>query len=257
LKQFEYKNGTIHFSDTGSGNTIVLLHGYLENHSMWDFHTPEMTKNNRVIAIDLLGHGKSSCIGYIHTMEDQAEMIVTVLEYLKINKATLIGHSMGGYVALAFAEFFPQKVTKLVLINSTSLDDSNERKQNRDRAIQMAKKDYASFVSLSISNLFSEENRNILITEIEKVKLIALKTPLQGIIAAQEGMKIRKKRLEIFRKINIPKLLILSEKDPILNYSENRKQVEESTIQLATLPDGHMSFIENRKELIAVLDAFL
>jgi pimeloyl-ACP methyl ester carboxylesterase len=164
---------------------------------------------------------------------------------------------MGGYVALAFAEFFPQKVTKLVLINSTSLDDSNERKQNRDRAIQMAKKDYTSFVSLSISNLFSEENRNILITEIEKVKLIALKTPLQGIIAAQEGMKIRKNRLEIFRKINIPKLLILSEKDPILNYSENRKQVEESTIQLATLPDGHMSFIENRKELIAVLDAFL
>jgi len=80
---------------------------------------------------------------------------------------------------------------------------------------------------------------------------------LQGIIAAQEGMKIRKNRLEIFRKINIPKLLILSEKDPILNYSENRKQVEESSIQLATLPDGHMSFIENRKELIAVLDAFL
>jgi pimeloyl-ACP methyl ester carboxylesterase len=254
LKQFLYKKTSINISDSSEGNTIVLLHGYLENISMWDFCIPEMAKKHRVIAIDLLGHGKSDCLGYVHTMEDQAEMVAAVLHHLKIRKATLIGHSMGGYIALAFAELFPQNVKKLVLMNSTSYEDSDERKRNRERAVKMVKNDYTSFVRLSIANLFSLENREILVDEIEKVKIEALKTPLQGIIAAQEGMKTRKNRLEIFQNLNVPKMLILSKKDPILDYIENSKQILNSDIQLITLSAGHMSHIENRKEL---LDEFL
>lgn len=224
---------------------------------MWDFCIPEMAKKHRVIAIDLLGHGKSDCLGYVHSMEVQAEMVAGVLQHLKIRKAILIGHSMGGYIALAFAELFPQNVKKLVLMNSTSYEDSDERKQNRERAVKMVKNDYTSFVRLSIANLFSEENREILVDDIEKVKLEALKTPLQGIIAAQEGMKIRKNRLEIFQNLKVPKMLILSKNDPILDYNENVKQVLNSEIQLVTLSAGHMSHIENRKELLEELLKFV
>jgi pimeloyl-ACP methyl ester carboxylesterase len=234
-----------------------MLHGYLENSSMWDFCIPEMAKTNRIIAIDLLGHGQSDCLGYIHTIEDQADMVFAVLQHLEINKATLVGHSMGGYVALAFAELYLENLKSLVLMNSTSYEDSLERKKNRDRAIKMVKKDYVTFVRLSIANLFSEANREILINEIEKVKLEALKTPLQGIIAAQEGMKIRKDRAFILQTLKIPTLLILSKKDPVLDYQENIKQIENTDIQLATFNAGHMSHIENRDELLQVLLEFI
>lgn len=220
---------------------------------MWYFCIPELIKKKRVIAIDLLGHGQSGCLGYIHTMEDQADMVFAVLQHLKIKKTTLIGHSMGGYVALAFAEFYPEYLKSLVLINSTSFEDSVERKKNRDRAIKMVKKDYVSFVRLSILNLFSEENRSILVNEIESVKLEALKTPLQGIIAAQEGMKIRKDRERVLQSLKIPIIFILSKKDPVLNYEENIKQIENTQIQLFTFANGHMSHIENREELLKVL----
>lgn len=253
LKTFLHKNTKISYSDSGSGNPIILLHGYLENSSMWGFCIPEMEKNNRVIAIDLLGHGKSECLGYIHTMEDQADIVFGVLQHLKIKKATLIGHSMGGYVALAFAELYPENLKSLVLMNSTSYEDSPERKKNRERSIKMVKKDYVTFVRLSIANLFSEKNREILVNEIENVKLEALKTPLQGIIAAQEGMRIRKNRELVLRFLKIPVLMILSKKDPVLNYDENLKQIENTNIELVTLNAGHMSHIENREELLVVL----
>ncbi len=257
MNQILYKNTKINYSNSGAGTTIVLLHGYLENISMWDFCIAEMAKKNRVIAIDLLGHGQSECLGYVHTMEDQADMVFGVLQDLKIRKVTLIGHSMGGYVALAFAELYPENLKKLVLMNSTSYEDNLARKTNRDRAIKMVKKDYASFVRLSIANLFSDANRKILIDEIENVKLEALKTPLQGIVAAQEGMKIRKDREMILHSLKIPILLILSKRDPVLNYNENIKQIENTNIQLVTFEDGHMSHIENRAALLTVLLKFV
>ena len=257
MKTFNYKNAKIAFTDSGSGDTIILLHGYLENRLMWQFCIPEMVKNKRIIAIDLLGHGDSDCLGYIHTIEDQAEMVFGVLTHLQINNVSIVGHSMGGYIALAFAELYPQHLQGLVLMNSTSLEDSLERKKNRDRAIAMVKKDYNAFVRLSIANLFSPENRLLLVDQIENVKTAALKTPLQGIVAALEGMKIRKNRQSVFRHLKIPKLLILSKKDPVLDYLENLKQIKNSDIQLATLADGHMSHIENRTELLQIIINFV
>lgn len=256
-KQFIYKNTKISFTDSGKGNAIVLLHGYLENKTMWNYFIPKFTQENRVITIDLLGHGQSDCLGYIHTMEEQAEMVFAVVKHLEIAKVILIGHSMGGYIALAFAEKYPKMMSKLVLLNATSYDDSAERKANRERAIKLVKRDYNSFVRLSISNLFSEENREILISEIENTKLEALKTPLQGIIAAQEGMKIRKNRLEVLQKAKYDILLVLSKKDPVLDYEENKKQAENTSIILKTLNNSHMSHIENRNEVEKLLLEFI
>jgi pimeloyl-ACP methyl ester carboxylesterase len=256
-QQFIYKNIKISYSDSGKGSAIVLLHGYLENKMMWQYFIPKFTPKNRVVSIDLLGHGDSESLGYIHTMEDQSEMVFTILKNLKIKKATLIGHSMGGYVALAFASRYPKMISKLVLLNSTAYEDSAERKANRDRAIKMLKKDFNSFVRLSISNLFSPENRELLLDQIENVKIEALKTPLQGVIAAQEGMKIRENRVSLLQKSIFPILLILSKKDPVLDYEESIKQIENTTVQLATLPDGHMSHIENTKEVGKILLEFI
>ena len=215
-----------------------------------------LLKKNRVITIDLLGHGKTECLSYVQTMEDNADAVQTVLSELRIRKAIFVGHSMGGYVALAFAELYPDTIKGLVLLNSTARADSEERKTNRDRAIKAVKQSFMNFVSLSIANLFSESNRERLSSAIETVKKEALKTPLQGIVASLEGMKIRQDREVLLHLTPYPKLLILGEKDPVLNYEETKEQIENTTVKLVTFPDGHMSHIENQDQLLIVLLAF-
>ena len=257
MKHTFYKNTKIAYSDTGKGTAIVLLHGFLENSTMWNVHVEELAKKHRVICVDLLGHGATDCLGYVHTMEDMAEAVHHVLHELKLRKVVLVGHSMGGYVALAFAELYPDMMKGLVLLNSTARADSDERKLNRDRAILAIKKSYTTAIRMAIANLFSEENRDRLVDEIEAVKEEALKTPLQGIVAAQEGMKVRNDREVLLHLTPYPKVLILGKKDPVLNYEENKDQVENSDVELVTFNDGHMSHIENRDELTPVLLNFL
>ncbi|NHM06011.1 alpha/beta hydrolase [Flavobacterium sp. CYK-4] len=257
MQQHLYKNIPVAYTDSGKGTALVLLHGFLENQLMWQDFASELSKKYRVITVDLLGHGQTGCLGYIHEMEDQADLVHDLLAHLRIRKALFVGHSMGGYVALAFAELYPDFVKALVLMNSTSLADSDERKINRDRAITAVKKDHTAFVRLSIANLFSEENRNGLAQEIEQVKLQALKTPLQGIVAALEGMKIRKDREVLLHFGPYPKMLVLGEKDPVLNCGENVAQVENTKTELVILNGGHMSHIENRDEVLRAIGTFL
>lgn len=257
LKQLVYKNTKISYTDEGKGTAVVLLHGFLENKTMWDKYVPTLTKTNRVIKIDLLGHGETDCLGYVHVMEDQADMVFAILISLRIRKIVLVGHSLGGYVALAFAEIYPDYVKGLFLLNSTARADSQERKTNRDRAIKAVKQNYTNFVRMSIANLFSEDNREGLAKEIEKVKLLALKTPLQGIVASLEGMKIRKDREVLLHFAPYPIQLVLGIKDSVLPYEENIDQIEGTKVELTTFPDGHMSHIENETELRKVLVDFL
>jgi pimeloyl-ACP methyl ester carboxylesterase len=257
MAQIQYKNITIDYTATGKGTAVVLLHGFLENQTMWQYLAPVLATKYRVITIDLLGHGNTDCLGYVHTMEDQADMVHHVLRELKIRKLVLIGHSMGGYVALAFAELYPDNVKGLVLLNSTSRADSDERKLNRDRAIAAVKQNYTAFVRMSIANLFSEDNREKLAETIENVKLEALKTPLQGIVAALEGMKIRNDREVLLHFGPYPIALILGKKDGVLPYDDNVTQVENTRVQLTTFHDGHMSHLENQKALEKTIVSFL
>lgn len=256
MKTLLYKNTKISYTDSGAGTAIVLLHGFLENKKMWQEYVKLFSEKHRVITIDLLGHGESDCLGYVHSMEDNANAVHEVLEHLKIEKATILGHSMGGYVGLAFAELFPNNIQKLVLLNSTSKEDSAEKKLNRTRAIKAVKQNYVNFVSLAIGNLFSENNRTRLANEIEKAKVQALKTPLQGIVASLEGMKIRQDREALLHKNLFPVLLILGKKDPVLNYEESLSQIEDTTAELVSFEDGHMSHIENKEELKIILLEF-
>lgn len=257
MKTITYKNTKISFTDEGKGTAVVLLHGFLENKTMWKAFLPELSKKYRVITVDLLGHGETECLGYVHAMEDQADVLFALLMHLKIRKVVLVGHSMGGYVALAFAELYPDYMKGLFLLNSTSRADSDERKMNRDRAIVCVKQNYGAFVSMSIANLFSEDNHERLAVEIEKVKVQALKTPLQGIVAALEGMKIRKDREVILHFAPYPMQLVLGQKDGVLHYEDSLEQIEGTKVELTTFPDGHMSHIENEAALMKVLLNFL
>jgi pimeloyl-ACP methyl ester carboxylesterase len=241
----EYKGVDIFYTDTGLGQAVVFLHGFLENHSIWKPFIPELAKNNRIICIDLLGHGKTGFIGYIHTMETMAEAVEAVLKHLKIEEALLVGHSMGGYVALAFAEKYLNITKGIALVNSTSKADSAEKKKNRDRAIVAVKHDYKTFIRIAISNLFNPKKKTNLKNEITNIINEALKTPLQGIIAALEGMKIREGRTGILQNFKHKKIMIASKEDPALNYKSLLEEAKKTEVEVVKFPDGHMSLIEN------------
>ena len=243
-----YKNIKVHYSDQGKGSAIVLLHGFLENSSMWNNLIPHLIKRNRVICIDLLGHGKTECLGYVHSMDLMAETVNAVLKKIRMRRIKLIGHSMGGYVALAFCNTFPGKVKALCLMNSTSRADSDEKKTNRDRAIEAVKNNYKTFVRISVSNLFKPSNRLILTKEIKEVTKEALKTPLQGIVAALEGMKNRPDRETLLSETSFKKMMIIGKEDPALDYNSLIEQTQNSDIKVVEFPDGHMSHIENIQE---------
>lgn len=252
-----YKNTQIHFTETGKGSAVVLLHGFLENITMWNSTVEVLSKRYRVIAIDLLGHGLSENLGYVHTMEQMAEAVQEVLHVLKIRKSYLFGHSMGGYVALAFAEFFPDNVKGLCLLNSTSRSDSEEKQIGRDRAIKIVKQNHTSFIRNSIPMLFRSKNRKLFREEINEVKSEALKTSKQGIIAALEGMKIRNDREVLLHFGPYPKLMVIGRKDPVLKLDDLLDQVVGTETIVAELSEGHMSHIENKDEMLSVFCEFL
>lgn len=255
--KLKYKNIDINYTDKGKGTAIVLLHGFLENSTMWKPFLNKLSKKNRVVTIDLLGHGKTECLGYVHTMEDMAEAVKAVIKHLRLRRVVLIGHSMGGYVALAFADKYSINVKGLCLMNSTATADSREKKINRERAIEAVKHNHKSFIKISISNLFRPKNRPIFKDEITKVQEEALKIPLQGIIAALEGMKVRKDRSKILKSKSFKKMMIIGKHDPVLDYDSLRKQTKGTNVKIVEFPDGHMSHIENRKEFSHAIMHFI
>jgi pimeloyl-ACP methyl ester carboxylesterase len=252
-----FKNRKVHYTSSGNGPAVVLLHGFLEDLTMWDEFEREFSKKNRVVRIDLLGHGLTENQGDVHSMEDQAEMVKNVLDELEIDRYVVIGHSMGGYIALALAELYPEDLTGLVLMNSTSLPDSDEKKHNRDRAVEAVKNNHKSFVRIAIPGLFAPENRKRLAKKIKEVTEVALRPAPEGIIAALKGMKIRKNRSAVFKNGKYPKLMIVGKQDPALDLQTLIPQTKFPGVETVTFDDGHMSHIENQNELERNLLQFL
>ncbi|GGK54667.1 MULTISPECIES: alpha/beta fold hydrolase [Flavobacteriaceae] len=253
---FSYKNTSVYYTSKGIGRAIVLLHGFLENSSMWNIISEELSKKHHVICIDLLGHGKTENHGYIHTMKEQAEMVVAVLKHLRLRKYIVVGHSMGGYIALEFVKLVSKNIKGLCLMNSTALPDSEEKKINRDRAITAVKQNHKTFIRIAIPMLFSEENRTVFTTEIKEITNEALKMSPQGIIAALEGMKIRKNKASIYKNADFPILMIIGKQDPALDYNSLIAQTKNTKVEVVEFPDGHMSHIENKDALTTSLISF-
>jgi pimeloyl-ACP methyl ester carboxylesterase len=252
-----HKNTKVHFEVKGGGSAVVLIHGFLENLTMWKAISETLAKRFKVISIDLLGHGKTENHGYMHTMEDQAETVKAVLDSLKLRKYVLIGHSMGGYVALSFATLFSKNIKGICLLNSSALPDSDEKKKNRDRAIKAVKENAKTFIRIAIPLLFSEKNRAVFKKEIVEITNQALQMTPQGIIAALEGMKIRKNQTKLYKTGSYPIQMIVSKLDPALDYNSLINETKNTKVNVVEFPDGHMSYIENKTEITTTLYKFV
>jgi len=255
---FLYKNCQVHFTQRGNGHTIVFLHGFLENLSIWKDISDTLSVKYKVVCIDLLGHGQTDNIGYVHTMEEQAQMVKAVLNNLRLRKVVLVGHSMGGYVAMAFAKLFSQNIKGICLLNSTFLPDNPNKINDRIKAIEIVKKNPEAVIKIAIPGLFAKKNKVIFKREMHYILKEALKTSKQGIIAALEGMKIREDLSYILEKDNFKTLVFIGKEDIAIKTEPLIKRLQTiPNVQIVTLDGGHMGFIENKDKVIKGLITFI
>lgn len=255
--EFHYKGARFVAHEEGRGPAVLFLHGFLENRNMWSETIASLPRTFRKICLDLPGHGDSENLAYVHTMEEMAEVVWALLKKLSLRKVFLCGHSMGGYVALAFAEKYPDNLRGLILMNSNSRADSLEKRRNRDRAIALVKQDTRAYIKTAIPLLFSEANRSKLKKEIAAVRKQAIGTSAQGVVAALEGMKIRMDREAILAFAPYPILFIAAKLDPVLDFNLLAQQFEHAAVQGLVLESGHMSHLEEKVPLQLAIADFL
>lgn len=258
-KYADFKKGRIAFTDKGKGRAVVLLHGFPFSKELWADTRDVLAKQFRVICIDLPGHGQSDSFGYVHSMDLMAKAVKAVLDKLRLKKYVLVGHSMGGYVSLAFAELFPEQIKGLCLFHSTSYADSEQKKKDREKAIASVKKDPDVFLRASVKNLFAVKNIRTFRKEIAFATKIARKTPKQGIVNALEGMKDRPNRDVVLHFAKFPVLFIVGKYDNLLPMQSLLDQSKISKKGSALLLDdtGHMGFLEEAEKSIKFLKKFL
>ena len=248
----------IFYTDSGQGKTVVLLHGFTESLKIWNSFVKALSKQFRVITVDLPGHGKSECINEVHTMELQAEVVHAVLKRAGIRKAVMIGHSMGGYVTLAFARKYPKKLKGFCIFHSHCFTDSAEDRKNRNRTIELVRNDKFGFLMNFIPNLFPEEVQKEFSKKIDDLVKEAEKMPKEGIMAALEGMKIRSDQTSLLAATDLPVLFILGLKDskaPSLKLWEMISLPSHSE-SLILRDAGHMGYIEAPKTTLNAIRQF-
>lgn len=250
MPKVRFKDINVHFEVHGTGPAVVLLHGFLEASWMWTEVVKEFRKRYKIVTIDLPGHGHSDCIGYVHSMEEMAEAVFAVVQEMKLRRIQVVGHSMGGYVALAFAEKWPDHVKNLVLYQTTAKADDAQKKLDRDRVIQLVKRHPKRFVRSSLPLLFRPVNRKKFRGEIQWLKERAMETPAQGIIAALAGMRDRPDRQILLRFPPYPVKVIAGDKDPRIPLEESKDLAATSDqVDLYVIKgSGHMSYIEDKVE---------
>ncbi len=257
-KTILYNNKSIHYRISGTGKCVVLLHGFIESLDIWDEFVIDLEKDFCTIAIDLPGHGKSDCLGDIHTMEQMAEVVKAVLHFEKIPHCVLVGHSMGGYVALSFLQLFPQMLNALCLFHSNANADSPEASVNRARTIELIKQNKHPFLSAFIPDLFAQENISKFDSEIKVLQERALQISPESLIASIKGMMARSDHSKLLSHARIPFLFIIGKKDTRSSFKqvlEQAQNVQHAEILLLDMV-GHMGYIESKQVTLRVLHNF-
>ena len=252
----------LHLCDSQTGDKcVVLLHGYLESMLVWDDFVPRLVRGGlRVVTLDLPGHGISEVKGEMHTMDYLAQVVRDALRSLGIERATIVGHSMGGYVALAFVEAFADMCDGVVLFSSTPNPDTEQKRDNRRREIALVragKKEMLARVAPEAG--FAADNRRRMKEFIDDLTEQVAMTEDDGIVALLNGMIERPDRNEMLRKSTVRQLFVFGRKDEYIP-AEVAESLAAShpQAQVAWLDNsGHMGFLEEPERSAEVLTEFI
>ncbi|MDX1543046.1 MAG: alpha/beta fold hydrolase [Christiangramia sp.] len=255
MSEVNYRGARINYECFGDGAKIplVLLHGFLEDLQIWSPIVKELQKERQVICIDLPGHGKSEGISEIHSMELMSDVVNEVLKSLHIQQISIAGHSMGGYVSLEFLKNFPMMLKSVLLINSTPVEDSVEKREIRERSVKLVGENKKAYVNMAISNLYSENSKKELASQIEELKSRAMQMHGKNIQAALKGMKIRTNYLKELKEFQGQKIIAASVDDPLLEISELIMVSTQTGCELYKMRNGHNSYMEDPSNLTQIM----
>lgn len=246
----------ISFSVRGEGSPVILLHGFPFHQKIWDDFATKLSSHAKVYTPDLPGFGKSETLGESFSLDDVADTLLTWLKSEGIHRCILVGHSLGGYVALAMARKQSDQFPGLILFHSTAMADSDEKKESRSKAVTFVRQNGAEkFTSNFIEPLFVDGNN----PAVARVREIAKQASAQAVIAYTEAMRDRKSHEPFLRAFQNPILFLAGQKDqgiPIASVHQQAAFCQKAEVH-TLVHSAHMGMFEQETEALQVLGDFI
>ena len=234
---------------------MVLIHGFCETHEIWNRFADNLSDTFRMLLPDLPGFGRSPLPRRSFTIQDIGMSMLGWLDELHLDRPVIIGHSLGGYVTMAMVDRQPDRFPGFGLFHSTAYDDSEEKKENRNKVIAFVKRNGVQpFIDSFVPGLFYQKGNP---HEME-IHQIASRTPAETLIAYSAAMRDRPTQLALLESFPKPILMIAGEHDASIPYDQSSAQSSLMRFPLFFgLKDaGHMGMFENEPKSIKIVKDF-
>jgi pimeloyl-ACP methyl ester carboxylesterase len=248
----------LHFFEKGQGHPLLFLHGFCESGEMWHYFADSLSTQYRVICPDLPGFGNSPLTHPIHSLEEVAEQLEGWMQAVQIQNPIVLGHSLGGYLALALLERMGDRIKAVGLLHSTAFGDDLEKKEMRNRTLTFLKKHGAvKFVTSFVPQLFPEHRRIELADAMAQAIEDGKRSSLEGLLAYTVAMRDRKDRMEVLHQFAGPKLLLAGTLDGSVKIESSRAQQGAYTHYIELDGVGHLGMVEEKEKSLAVVQNFV
>lgn len=250
----------IAFSESGHGKPVIFLHGFCETKELWRDFENHLASEFRVISPDLPGFGESPLPTGQFSLEDIAEMLNQWTDEKELDHFTLIGHSLGGYIALAFAKKYPDKMDALGLFHSSVFADTDDKKDTRSKTIDFIKKNsIEAFIDNFVPNLFYKDRHAELREAIEKQKAVGNQTNPTTATNYMAAMRDRPDSIEFAKSFDKPALVIAGVHDASVPFNKSEEQASFfKNVSAHFLQEtAHMGMFEREKETLIYVGEFL
>jgi pimeloyl-ACP methyl ester carboxylesterase len=248
----------LNFKITGEGEVLVLIHGFCENLTLWSDLQKKLV-GYTILSLDLPGFGGSEIIPKI-SINKMANEINLLLEKLDISKCTLIGHSLGGYVALDFAEHYPKKLNGIGLFHSTAFADSEEKKENRNKTFDFIEKHgVQNFANSFVGTLFYPGKRHKFEQKIDQLSDIVKNTTKETVLQTTIAMRDRDCKIHVLEQLNVPVLFIVGKEDQAVPMNKALEQcfIPKDSVVHFFENTGHMGMFEKEEETTKAIKNFM
>jgi 3-oxoadipate enol-lactonase len=250
----------VDYRDEGYGTPVIFIHAFPLNQTMWDEQLAALKNHCRAITLDLRGFGNSDVPAGPYSMDQMASDVRALMSALDIDRATLVGLSMGGYVSLAFYRNYPDAVRAMVLADTRASADTHEARERRMKSAERAEREGAGaiaddMVPVALARSTVEGRPEI----VERMRAMAEANSPEGIAAAQRGMAERRDSTYILAAIDFPTLVIVGSEDALTPVSESealRDGIPGARMRVIE-GAGHLSNLERPQEFNSILIEFI
>ncbi len=245
---------------SGTGSPVVLLHGFPFNRTLWREQVEALRERYMVITVDLRGHGETPASDAPATMEEMAKDVAALLDSLGLARVVLGGLSMGGYVALAFYQLFPERVRALLLADTRPQADTDEARLNREEtAKRVLSAGMETIADAMLPKLLAPATHAEQPQIVRRVSDMILRTDPQGAASALRGMAVRRDQTELLRRIDCPALIIVGSLDAITPPADAelmQRKIRNARLEVIA-GASHVSNVERPAEFNRALEKFL